>query len=108
VVSDYDIPVCQGQPAVLPGLVGVPSWSRWILGRVIGSKESAKERPERTGVVERAKRLPGDEFHTGAELRRPRRFQHPLADWLDAKANYRVNSGLGLVRRNASTRTWLA
>ena len=38
---DYDIPVGYGQSAVLPVLVGVPCYSRWILGRMIGSKESA-------------------------------------------------------------------
>jgi len=37
----YDIPVGHGQTAVLPVLVGVPCYSRWILGRMIGSKESA-------------------------------------------------------------------
>jgi hypothetical protein len=38
---DYDIPVDYGQTAVLPVLVGVPCYSRFILGRMIGSKESA-------------------------------------------------------------------
>ena len=37
----YDIPVGHGQTAVLPVLVGVPGYSRWILARMIGSKESA-------------------------------------------------------------------
>jgi transposase len=37
----YDIPVGHGQTAVLPVLVGVPCYSRWILARMIGSKESA-------------------------------------------------------------------
>ena len=38
---DYEIPVGHGQTAVLPVLVGVPCYSRWILARMIGSKESA-------------------------------------------------------------------
>ena len=38
---DYAIPVGYGQTAVLPVLVGVPGYSRWILARMIGSKESA-------------------------------------------------------------------
>jgi hypothetical protein len=38
---DYGIPVGYGQTAVLPVLVGVPCYSRWILARMIGSKESA-------------------------------------------------------------------
>jgi len=38
---DYAIPVGHGQTAVLPVLVGVPCYSRWILARMIGSKESA-------------------------------------------------------------------
>ena len=37
----YDIPVGYGQTAVLPVIVGVPCYSRWILGRMIGSKEKA-------------------------------------------------------------------
>jgi transposase len=37
----YDIPVGHGQTAVLPVLVGVPCYSRFILARMIGSKESA-------------------------------------------------------------------
>lgn len=37
----YDIPVGHGQTAVLPVLVGVPCYSRHILARMIGSKESA-------------------------------------------------------------------
>ena len=37
----YDIPVGHGQTAVLPVLVGVPCYSRFILGRMIASKESA-------------------------------------------------------------------
>jgi transposase len=38
---EYEIPVGHGQTAVLPVLVGVPCYSRWILARMIGSKESA-------------------------------------------------------------------
>ena len=38
---DYEIPVGHGQTAVLPVLVGVPCYSRWILARMIGSKEKA-------------------------------------------------------------------
>ena len=38
---DYAIPVGHGQTAVLPVLVGVPCYSRWLLARMIGSKESA-------------------------------------------------------------------
>jgi transposase len=38
---DYQIPVGHGQTAVLPVLVGVPCYSRWLLARMIGSKESA-------------------------------------------------------------------
>jgi transposase len=38
---DYAIPVGHGQTAVLPVLVGVACYSRWILARMIGSKESA-------------------------------------------------------------------
>lgn len=38
---DYEVPVGHGQTAVLPVLVGVPCYSRWILARMIGSKESA-------------------------------------------------------------------
>jgi len=38
---EYAIPVGHGQTAVLPVLVGVPCYSRWILARMIGSKESA-------------------------------------------------------------------
>jgi hypothetical protein len=38
---DYAIPVGYGQTAVLPVLVGVPCYSRFILGRMIGSKASA-------------------------------------------------------------------
>ena len=38
---DYAIPVGHGQTAVLPVLVGVPCYSRWIVARMIGSKESA-------------------------------------------------------------------
>jgi transposase len=38
---DYAIPVGYGQTAVLPVLVGVPGYSRWILAKMIGSKESA-------------------------------------------------------------------
>ena len=38
---DYAIPVGHGQSAVLPVLVGVPCYSRWILARMIASKESA-------------------------------------------------------------------
>ncbi len=34
---DYDIPVGHGQTAVLPVLVGVPCYSRWILARMIAS-----------------------------------------------------------------------
>jgi transposase len=37
----YDIPVGHGQTAVLPVLVGVACYSRWILARMIASKESA-------------------------------------------------------------------
>ncbi|HVA75171.1 MAG TPA: IS21 family transposase [Acidimicrobiales bacterium] len=37
---DYEIPVGHGQAAVLPVLVGVTCYSRWILARMIGSKES--------------------------------------------------------------------
>jgi hypothetical protein len=37
---DYDIPVGHGQTARLPVLVGVPGYSRWILARMIGSKEA--------------------------------------------------------------------
>ena len=37
---DYDIPVGHGQTAVLPVLVGVPCYSRWILATMIGSKEA--------------------------------------------------------------------
>jgi transposase len=39
--ADYAIPVGHGQTAVLPVLVGVAGYSRWILARMIGSKESA-------------------------------------------------------------------
>ncbi len=35
-------PSGHGQTAVLPVLVGVPCYSRWILARMIGSKESAE------------------------------------------------------------------
>lgn len=38
---DYAIPVGHGQTAVLPVLVGVPGYSRWILATMIASKESA-------------------------------------------------------------------
>jgi len=38
---DYAIPVGYGQTAVLPVLVGVPGYSRWILAKMIASKESA-------------------------------------------------------------------
>jgi transposase len=38
---DYLIPVGDGQTAILPVLVGVPCYSRYILGRMIGSKEKA-------------------------------------------------------------------
>jgi len=38
---DYPIPVGHGQRAILPVLVGVPCYSRWILARMIASKESA-------------------------------------------------------------------
>lgn len=38
---DYPIPVGHGQTAILPVLVGVPCYSRWILGRMIGSKEKS-------------------------------------------------------------------
>lgn len=38
---EYDIPVGHGQTAVLPVLVGVPCYSRWILARMIGSKAKA-------------------------------------------------------------------
>jgi hypothetical protein len=38
---DCQIPVGHGQTAVLPVLVGVPCYSPWILGRMIGSKEKA-------------------------------------------------------------------
>jgi transposase len=38
---DYAIPVGHGQSAVLPVLVGVAGYSRWILARMIASKESA-------------------------------------------------------------------
>jgi transposase len=38
---EYEIPVGHGQTAVLPVLVGVPCYSRWILASMIGSKESA-------------------------------------------------------------------
>ena len=38
---DYDMPVGHGQTARLPVLVGVPGYSRWIVARMIGSKESA-------------------------------------------------------------------
>ncbi len=38
---DYAIPVGHGQRLVLPVLVGVPGYSRWILARMIASKESA-------------------------------------------------------------------
>ena len=38
---DYDLPVGHGQTARLPVLVGVAGYSRWIVARMIGSKESA-------------------------------------------------------------------
>jgi transposase len=38
---DYQIPVGHGQAAVLPVLVGVPCYSRWILAHMIASKEKA-------------------------------------------------------------------
>jgi len=43
-----------GQTAVLPVLVGVPCYSRWILARMIGSKESADVLGGHLRLVDRA------------------------------------------------------
>lgn len=148
---DYDIPVGHGQTAVLPVLVGVPCYSRWILARMIGSKESAdvlgghldlvaelgavprigvydgepaisvrrgkrliytadylrlkgtlamgsivlaKGHPERKGIVERANGYLETSFLPGRTFAGPDDFNTQLGDWLEAKANVRVHSGL--------------
>jgi hypothetical protein len=54
----YDIPVGHGQTAVLPVLVGVPCYSRWILGRMIGSKESADVLGGHLGLLVELGRVP--------------------------------------------------
>ena len=48
---DYEIPVGHGQTAVLPVLVGVPCYSRWILARMIASKEKADVLGGHLGLV---------------------------------------------------------
>jgi len=48
---DYEIPVGQGQTAVLPVLVGVPCYSRFILARMIASKEKADVLGGHLGLV---------------------------------------------------------
>jgi len=48
---DYEIPVGHGQTAVLPVLVGVPCYSRFILARMIASKEKADVLGGHLGLV---------------------------------------------------------
>jgi hypothetical protein len=55
---DYAIPVGYGQTAVLPVLVGVPCYSRWILARMIGSKESADVLGGHLGLVVELGKVP--------------------------------------------------
>ena len=55
---DYDIPVGYGQTAVLPVLVGVACYSRWILARMIGSKESADVLGGHLGLVVELGKVP--------------------------------------------------
>ena len=55
---DYPIPVGHGQTAILPVLVGTPCYSRWILARMIGSKESADVLGGHLGLVVELGRAP--------------------------------------------------
>jgi transposase len=55
---DYEIPVGHGQTAILPVLVGTPCYSRWILARMIGSKESADVLGGHLGLVVELGRSP--------------------------------------------------
>ena len=58
VVPGLRIPVGHGQTAVLPVLVGVACYSRWILARMIGSKESADVLGGHLGLVVELGRVP--------------------------------------------------
>lgn len=148
---DYEIPLGHGQAAKLPVLVGVPCYSRWILARMIASKEApdvlgghldlivelgavprvgvydgepaisvrrgkrliytedylrlkgtlgmgsvvlAKGHPERKGCVERTNGYLETSFMPGRDFADRDDFNTQLGDWLEAKANVRVHSGL--------------
>jgi transposase len=55
---DYDMSVGHGQTARLPVLVGVSGYSRWILARMIGSKESADVLGGHLGLLVELGRVP--------------------------------------------------
>lgn len=55
---DYEIPVGHGQSAVLPVLVGVPCYSRFILARMIASKEKADVLGGHLGLIVELGRVP--------------------------------------------------
>jgi hypothetical protein len=91
---DYDIPVGHGQTAVLPVLVGVPCYSRWILARMIGSKESADVLGGHLGLLVELGAVPRVGVYDGEPAISVRRGQRLIytADYLRLKGTLGMGS----------------
>jgi len=91
---DYAIPVGHGQTTVLPVLVGVPCYSRWILARMIGSKESADVLGGHLGLLVELGRVPRVGVYDGEpaiSVRRGRRLIY-THDYLRLKGTLGMGS----------------
>lgn len=91
---DYGIPVGHGQTAVLPVLVGVPCYSRWILARMIGSKECADVLGGHLGLLVELGRVPRVGVYDGEpaiSVRRARRLIY-THDYLRLKGTLGMGS----------------
>jgi len=91
---EYDIPVGHGQTAVLPVLVGVPCYSRWILARMIGSKECADVLGGHLGLLVELGKVPRVGVYDGEpaiSVRRGRKLIY-TADYLRLKGTLGMGS----------------
>jgi hypothetical protein len=91
---DYAIPVGHGQTAVLPVLVGVPCYSRWILARMIASKESADVLGGHLGLLVELGKVPRVGVYDGEpaiSVRRGRRLIY-THDYLRLKGTLGMGS----------------
>lgn len=90
----YEIPVGHGQTAVLPVLVGVPGYSRWIVARMIGSKESADVLGGHLGLLVELGAVPRVGVYDGEpaiSVRRGKRLIY-TADYLRLKGTLGMGS----------------